>query len=320
MAQNDNEYVQMSQRPCIFPRKEFVLEFAEPALLISELVSSSDALSAAYSAAIEAHGATSWRMIVAFDEFAPGAKLRVDNRRKAMNVFISFLELGQHVLSEASAWTIPMVVRHVMLARIPGGWARVLRCFLDRLLFGTHGVATVGLAIKLGQSTHIIKPRLHCILADGEGLKYSFDWKGSSGLKPCLTHVNILKKGSDLAGRREGFVEVSCDDPSKFRAWRQCDARQTMMMLIEADKRVNLGTLTKKRLDDLSMSFGLLPNEHSLWTHPQLSNACTTDLMNTITFDWVHSFLQDGAWAVEAWFSYSTVSRMGLPTQTSARS
>ena len=285
----------------LYDGKEFVLEFAEPALLIAELVASSEGLTKAYTEAIRNYGSVSWRAIVAFDEFAPGNKLRVDNRRKAMNCYVSFLELGQHCLAESAAWAIPLVVRHQMLVRIPGGWARVLRRFLDRLLFGVHGLATAGMALQLGGTAVVVHARLHCILADGEGLKQSFDWKGSSGLKPCLRCFNLTKKGSDLAGRREGFVEVTCPDPSKFRAWTQDRASQTMSMLNEAAKRVDLGTIPKARLEELTMVYGLNPNEHSLWSHPRLSAACTTDLLGTVTYDWVHSLLQDGSWSIEAW-------------------
>ena len=125
------------------------LELAEPALLISELVSSSRALADVYAAAIRQHGCRGWRAIVAFDEFTPGSKLRVDNRRKAMNCFVAFLELGQYALAESAAWAIPMIIRHDKLVQIRGGWARVLRCFLIRLLFGTHGLVTAGLALQI---------------------------------------------------------------------------------------------------------------------------------------------------------------------------
>ena len=280
---------------------EFELEFAEPALLISELVSSSAALSSVYDAAIRKHGRRDWRLIVAFDEFAPGNKLRVDNRRKAMNCFISFLELGQHALGESTAWAIPLVVRHVMLQKIPGGWARVLRMFLDRLLFGPHGVASVGMAVEVAGETAVIHARLHCVLADGEGLMYSFDWRGSSSLKPCLTHFNVVKRDSDLATRQCNFVEITCSNPKRFQSWPQAEVTRTMSMLLEAERRVAASLIPKRRLGELSMVYGLNPNPHSLWAHPRLSSACTSDLVSTITYDWVHSLLQDGAWSVEAW-------------------
>ena len=72
-------------------------------------------------------------------------------------------------------------------------------------------------------------------------------------------------------------------------------------MLNETSRRVCARTLPKKRLEELEKVFGLNSNEHSLFSDPRLSSGCTTDLLSTATYDWVHSFLQDGAWAVEAW-------------------
>ena len=74
-----------------------------------------------------------------------------------------------------------------------------------------------------------------------------------------------------------------------------------MALLVEAERRVVASLIPKRRLDELSMVYGLNPNPHSLWTHPRLSSACTHDLVNTVTYDWVHSLVQDGAWSVEAW-------------------
>ena len=281
--------------------EEFPLEHAEPALLISEMVASGEGVSSAYCNALERHGCTEWRTVVAFDEFSPGSKLKVDNRRKTMDCYVSFLELGQYVLADTAAWAIPLIVRHCMLVRIPGGWARVLRYFLDRLFFGPHGLATSGMALTLRGKSVVITAKLHSVLADGEGLKHAFDWKGSSGLKPCLLHPNVCMKGSDLVGRRPGFVEIDCFLPSEFKTWSQADVARTMRMLNEAARRVAANAMPKRRLAELSMVYGLNPNEHSLWTHPRLSDVCTTDLVGTITYDWVHSLLQDGSWAVEAW-------------------
>ena len=173
--------------------------------------------------------------------------------------------------------------------------------FLDRLLFGTHGIFSVGMAVELGGEPVVIHARLHCLLADGEGLKYSFDWKGPSSLKPCLTHFNVVKRDSDLATRQCNFVEVSCANPECFQSWPQAEVNRTMAMLLEAERRVAAGLIPKRRLEELSMVYGLNPNLHSLWTHPRLSSACTSDLISTVTYDWVHSLVQDGSWSCEAW-------------------
>ena len=188
--------------------KEFVLTYVDPALYLADLIGHSPSLQALYAAAFRAHRGQVWRVVVAFDEWAPGNKLKVDNRRKAMNVYVTFLELGRSALSEAVCWIVPMVVRHEKLVGIVGGWPHVLKVFLQRLLYGPHGLNTAGLPLQLAGESVVVTARLACLLSDGEGLKYACDWKGSSGLKPCIQHFNMLKRGSDLAHRRPGFCEV----------------------------------------------------------------------------------------------------------------
>jgi len=78
---------------------------------------------------------------------------------------------------------------------VDGAWSQMLRVFLKRLLFGATGLATAGVPLELGQGrTMLLDANLHCILADGEGLKIGFGWKGHASLKPGLKHVNVFKK------------------------------------------------------------------------------------------------------------------------------
>ena len=276
---------------------EFALEFADPGLLLSELVAESDALSKLYQAAFE---------------YTPGAKLKVDNRRKAMNLYFTFVNLGQAAMSDDAAWVVPLVIRHSMLQRIVGGWPRVLRAFLRRLMLGPHGLATTGLALRLGDETFVIRARLSNVLSDGEGLKVAFDWKGSSGLKPCIKHYNVFKKGSDLAHRRPGYCEVTCADATCFLTWLQKDMSASMALLNAAKKRVDEGMLPKARLDELEMSVGFNANTHSVWVDSDLTAACEIDFVSCVTYDWVHNFLQDGTFTAEVYIFLQRCEPLGI--------
>ena len=280
---------------------EFVLDYAEPVVLLSELIADSAALTNLYNVVMRAKGTEKWNVVVAFDEYTPGANLVVDNRRKIMNVYVTFLDLGQAALSDSIAWVVPLVIRHSVLVNIVGGWPRVLKAFLARLLCGPHGLATAGMPLKLGDKVFVIQAHLACVFSDGEGLKFAFDWKGPSSLKPCVVHYNVFKKGSDLSHRRPGFCEIACADPRMFRSWAQTDMTRTMEMLNAGKHRVTAGLMAKSKLDDIAKSFGLNPNEHNLWTDLGLSACCAADLVGTITYDWVHSCLQDGTFTCEAW-------------------
>ncbi len=75
-----------------------------------------------------------------------------------------------------------------------GGWARCLRAFLEHILLDPCGLATGGVPLSLDDGPVMLFARLSNVLADGEGLMKGFDWKGASGLKPCVKHNNVVKK------------------------------------------------------------------------------------------------------------------------------
>lgn len=113
-----------------------------------------------------------------------------------MVMSMSFLELGQSALTSGDAWITLAVVRtsHVIDA-VPGGWSSMLRLFLEDLFFGDLGLATVGLPLFLSSETPVfLFATLKNILADGDGFRQGYDWRGASSLKPCLVHHNVVKK------------------------------------------------------------------------------------------------------------------------------
>lgn len=80
-------------------------------------------------------------------------------------------------------------------AKVVGGWAHLLKLFFERVLFGSPGLCETGIALDLGGGTAaLIFARVANVLADGDGLMKGFDWKGAASLKPCIRHVNVLKK------------------------------------------------------------------------------------------------------------------------------
>lgn len=130
-----------------------------------------------------------------FDEFAPGNKLVTDNRRKCMVLSFTFLQLGQHAISNGVAWITPSVLRSVVLADIRGGWSACLRAYLERqLLDTTDGLATAGCPLQIKGRTIVLYARLTNLLSDGDGLRQALDWRGASSLKPCIRHHNVFKK------------------------------------------------------------------------------------------------------------------------------
>lgn len=106
----------------------------------------------------------------------------------------TFLELGQEVMSSGVGWVTTIVLRTSMMDRVRGGWSACLDRYLRRQLLGPDGLATTGCPVLVGGQHRLIFGRLTNILSDGEGIHKAMDWKGASGLKPCIKHFNVFKK------------------------------------------------------------------------------------------------------------------------------
>lgn len=130
----------------------FEWELADPGKLVAYSVVGYSSLQQAFERAILEHPPSPehpWRCIVGFDEFAPGNKLKVDNRRKAMVLSFSFLELGPHALQSEWGWFTAVVLRSCMIHAIEGGWPACLAAFLRELLLGASGLTTGGIPLAL---------------------------------------------------------------------------------------------------------------------------------------------------------------------------
>jgi len=81
----------------------------------------------------------------------------------------------------------------------------VARLILEHTFSSTIGLATSGLQLDLEDGPVLVFSCLSNLLSDGDGLRMVFDWKGASGLKPCLKHYNVFKKDSYSRGELNSF-------------------------------------------------------------------------------------------------------------------
>ncbi len=70
----------------------------------------------------------------------------------------------------------------------------MLRLLIEDLLFGPLGLSTVGLPLRLPEGPTMLYAALGNVLADGDGFRLAYSWRGASSLKPCLVHHNVLRK------------------------------------------------------------------------------------------------------------------------------
>ena len=176
---------------------EFEWEYLDPNSWMAALISHSPGLQGLFAEALHRSPCTfeqPWRLVLGFDEFAPGNKLNFDNRRKMMVLSFTFAELGQDAISCGFGWFTVAVVRTTVLEKARGGWSALLRRFVERQLLAADGLATTGCPVTIAGQHVPIFARLTNLLSDGDGLRQALDWRGASSLKPCFKHYNVFKK------------------------------------------------------------------------------------------------------------------------------
>ena len=124
---------------------------------------------------------------------------------------------------------------------------------------GPIGLETAGVSVTLGGEDVLIFASLEYMIADLDGHRAGLDWKGANGYRPCFRHMNVLKKNSETVeeGPIAGFVEISCPDPTRFKACEATDIYAAADSLAEAHGRVQARAMTADRFDKLQNVLGL---------------------------------------------------------------
>jgi len=100
---------------------EFELDVIDPGKLINEMVTTSPAVAAMYSEAARRSPpspSTPWHLVLGFDEFIPGDKLRTDPTRKTMVISVTFREFGQASMSNELMWHTIATIRSNVLKQV----------------------------------------------------------------------------------------------------------------------------------------------------------------------------------------------------------
>ena len=276
-------------------------ELADPCKLLQLTLEHSPRLQHRYGLALQRHECTvenPWHIWVGFDEFAPGNKLSIDNRRKCMCCYYNFLELGQHTLSQAATWLVTSVVRHSLCQEADGGWSAMLALLLRRMFLSRRGFGTAGVPVLINGAYVMIYAKLGVNMSDGDGMRMAYLWKGASGLKACLKHSNVLKRDSDLAGRVPGYVEITCHDPDKFIEHTTQSFHASVDLVAEAHQRLQAGAISVGLVERIEKTEGFNYHPKAL-PYDQILRDGNVDIFAASRFDWVHSALQDGCMSIE---------------------
>jgi hypothetical protein len=105
-------------------------------------------------------------------------------------------------------------------------------------------------------------------------------------------------KDSGIAAENNEYVEITCSDPSKFKAWSLRSLLANLRLVREASEKYAAGEMTKARFTNIEKSVGFRWNPLGLLADTELHQFC--DPLSVITMDWVHNMFQDGIFTLEA--------------------
>jgi hypothetical protein len=194
---------------------------------------------------------------------------------------------------------VPGAIRSNVIASLKGVFSNVLRTYLRLHLFGPNGLETAGLPIVIKGEMFLLKAKVVNMITDGDGWRLALDWKGAASMKPCFKHRNVLMKDSGLTHRREGFVEISCAEPDKFECATPDDIADNIGVVLLAHERMLNGEMTKARFEKMTMALGFNANRLGLLNDTLLRSAF--NVLEVMTYDWVHTTLQDGSISVDTY-------------------
>ena len=281
----------------------FVWELADSCKLVADLYQESSTLRSVIGKALSQHPCSQdrpWTIVMGFDEYTPGSSRKPNNCKKAMVLSWSCLQLGAEALSKSVFWFTPIVVRHNFLLDVEGGWRRCFSLYLEHFLVGPRGITTAGLPLENPDgSHHVLFAKLRIVLADGDGLREAFGWKGARGLKCCIRHTNVWALSSDMAHRSEGQVEITCSNAASFKTAKKTDYVAIVDALAEATRSHAEGRMTNGRYKNITMVLGFNHVPTGVLQNANLREAF--DSGEVITYDWMHTYLQDGILSKEAW-------------------
>jgi len=277
----------------------FRLECADPGLLIQHVLSESPTLAQEYVDALSIHPGTQgnpWRLVVGFDEYAPGSQFNFENNKKVMALYFTFSEVFSH---KSSCWFAPFVIRARYANKVRGGMSAVINWFLKRMLWGPHGINSVGATFTLEGRNYVFFAQLAVLMSDAEGHQRVVGWRGASCFKPCPRHMNVWRKDSDLASRLDRQVEITCADSSLMRVGSKQEFEDACDIVAEGCRRWQANTISKAMYETVRDTNGMKWIAGGLAYDLEVREK--TNIHKAITMDWVHSFFQDGVVTVEAW-------------------
>ena len=175
-----------------------------------------------------------WRFVLAEDELTPGAVLRLDNKRKVLAHYLSFLEFGPRARKHTAAWLPIAFCRSSVIKTLKGGTSGLQKALLRHLLVGSDSFRIKGVVLPIGEnrSPVFVFGTLGRTVTDELGEKNLWSTRGASSTLPCFSCKNVCCNGENTVlpyAASDYLVDVSCPYEERFdhntteELWQKCD-------------------------------------------------------------------------------------------------
>ncbi|CAE7232739.1 unnamed protein product [Symbiodinium sp. CCMP2592] len=238
-----------------------------------------------------AHGTLTFMLYS--DEINPGNPLAIEQNRKFVCFYGSFLELGPILLAKEAAWLPLCCQRSVLVNSLPGGVSQLASCILKSIFRSSVcDPMHTGVVLKDAETgqLHRLRFRLGCFLQDGLAHKQLFSIKGDNGTRCCILCRNILAaRAGDL------------DDLEDFVLSSDVFKEEQLVQNTDADFRRSVETMQSKKLEMTANDFQLWQQATGISYHPEglIFQDSLKDIVMPISqwlHDWMHCYFQKGIW------------------------
>lgn len=108
----------------------------------------------------------------------------------------------------------------------------------------------------------------------------------------------VIRQGSPLLAHGDRYCDITCHDLGSFRRWPDREVDKVIVLLRETCKRANDGLISKAKAEEIQQACGLNYHARGLLASDKLR--ASVSLIGAVTYDWVHTLLQDGVFVIEA--------------------
>ncbi|CAK0900608.1 unnamed protein product [Prorocentrum cordatum] len=192
----------------------------------------------------------------------------------------------------AATCTTFAAIRDHIIGKVEGKRPRLFAILLREIPLGPLSFRDAGAALNVLGQTRLLFATVKGVLRDLGGHRMTSDWTGASSRKPCTSRGNCWKKNSHLI---PGCYDISCADFSKFRLRDHEGMAAHMAAVLAAKARRDAGAMGVGDFKELIQGAGF--NPYPLGPLADEALRGILDISDIIRADWVHHYLQHGAFA-----------------------